>query len=84
MAKDVGTAIHKSIVVSFLPCLVAFLGFHPYMVPHFFKTVFCNFLVVTLRYHTKATSSFAFIILETCSCSSHVCKHSVMVVASTR
>ena len=59
MAKDVGTAIHKSIVVSFLPCLVAFLGFHPYMVPHFFKTVFCNFLVVTLRYHTKATVFFA-------------------------
>ena len=40
MAKDVGTAIRKSIVVSFLPCLVAFLGFHPYMVPHFFKMFF--------------------------------------------
>ena len=37
MAKDVGTAIHKSIVtvVLFLPCLVAFLGFYPYMVRHF-------------------------------------------------
>ena len=35
MAKDVGTAIHKSIVVTFLSCLVAFLGFHPYMVLHF-------------------------------------------------
>ena len=31
MAKDVGTAICKSIAVSFLPCLVAFLGFYPYM-----------------------------------------------------
>ena len=36
LAKDVGTAIHKRIVVLFLPCLVAFLGFHPYML-HFFK-----------------------------------------------
>ena len=38
MAKDIGTAIRKSIVVLFPPCLVVFLGFHPYMVPHFF----CN------------------------------------------
>ena len=36
LAKDVGTAIHKRIVVLFLPCLVAFMGFHPYML-HFFK-----------------------------------------------
>ena len=35
MAKDVGTAIRKSIVVSFLPCLVTFLTFHPYMLLHF-------------------------------------------------
>ena len=35
MEKDIGTAIRKSIVVLFLPCLVAFLGFHPYMVLHF-------------------------------------------------
>ena len=35
MAKDVGTAIRKSIVVLFLPCLVSFLRFHPYMVLHF-------------------------------------------------
>ena len=34
-AKDVGTAIRKSIVVTFLPCLVTFWGFHPYVVPHF-------------------------------------------------
>ena len=34
MANDVGTAIRKSIVVWFLPCLVAFLGYHPYMLPH--------------------------------------------------
>ena len=40
--KNGGTATHKSIVVSFLPCLVAFLGFHPYMVLHFF----CNFISV--------------------------------------
>ena len=36
MAKDVRTAIRKSIVVSFLPCLIAFLGFHPYMVLNVF------------------------------------------------
>ena len=34
MAKYVGTAIRKSIVV-FLPCLVTFLRFHPYMLLHF-------------------------------------------------
>ena len=44
MAKDVRTAIRKSIVVSFLPCLIAFLGFHPYMVLNVF---FCNL------YHNK-------------------------------
>ena len=30
MAKDIGMTIRKGIVVSFLPCLVAFWGFHPY------------------------------------------------------
>ena len=35
MAKDIGTAIRKSIVVLFLPCLVTFLRFHPYMLLHF-------------------------------------------------
>ena len=29
MAKDIGMTIRKSIVVSFLRCLVAFLAFHP-------------------------------------------------------
>ena len=37
MAKDIGMTIRKSIVVLFLPCLVAFLAFHPYMFFHFFK-----------------------------------------------
>ena len=36
MAKHVGMAILKSVMVSFLPCLVTFWGFHPYMVPNFF------------------------------------------------
>ena len=40
MAKDIGMTIRKGIVVSFLPCLVAFRGFHPYMFFHFFKS-FC-------------------------------------------
>ena len=46
LAKDVGTAIHKSIMMSFLPCLVAFLGFHPYMVPHFFLCFLCNLFLL--------------------------------------
>ena len=41
MAKDIGMTIRKGIVVSFLPCLVAFWGFHPYMFFHFFKMFFC-------------------------------------------
>ena len=40
MAKDIGMTIHKGIVVPFLPCLVAFWEFHPYMVFHFFKCFF--------------------------------------------
>ena len=43
MAKDVGTAIHKfkvAVVVSFLPCLVTFLGFHPTWFFIFFKCFF--------------------------------------------
>ena len=43
MAKDIGMTIRKGIVVSFLPCLVAFWGFHPYMFFHFFK---CFFLLL--------------------------------------
>ena len=44
MAKDIGMTIHKGIVVPFLPCLVAFGGFHPYMVFHFFK---CYLYLIT-------------------------------------
>ena len=40
MAKDIGMTIHKSIVVSFLPCLVSFLAFHSYMFFHIFFNVF--------------------------------------------
>ena len=47
MAKDIGMTIRKGIVVSFLPCLVGFWGFHPYMFFHFLKgyfvTCFCCF-----------------------------------------
>ena len=41
MAKDIGMTIRKSIVVSFLPCLVAFLAIHPYMLLFFFENVTC-------------------------------------------
>ena len=54
MAKDIGMTIRKGIVVPFLPCLVAFWGFHPYMFFHFFKcffvTCFCCFLWGGERY----------------------------------
>ena len=46
MAKDVGTVIRKSIVVSFLPCLVVF-----FRIPSlhgssfFFVTCFCRFFL---------------------------------------
>ena len=45
MAKDIGMTIRKGIVVSFLPCLVAFWGFHPYMFFHFLK---CFLLLVSV------------------------------------
>ena len=49
MAKDIGMTIRKGIVVPFLPCLVAFWGFHPYMFFHFFKCFFCYlFLLIFL------------------------------------
>ena len=38
MAKDIGMTIRKGTAVSFLPCLVAFWGFHPYM--FFYKYFF--------------------------------------------
>ena len=38
VGKDIGITIRKGIVVSFLPCLLAFWGFHPSM---FFQNVFC-------------------------------------------
>ena len=48
MAKDIGMTIRKGIVVSFLPCLVAFWGFHP---NRFFQCFFCYlFLLFLERY----------------------------------
>ena len=47
MAKDIGMTIRKGIAVSFLPCSVAFWGFHPCM---FFVTCFCCFLGGGERY----------------------------------
>ena len=46
MAKDIGMTIRKGIVVSFLHCLVAIRGFHPYMFVFIFNfvTCFCCFL----------------------------------------
>ena len=41
MAKYVGMTIGKGIAVSFLPCSVAFWGFHPYNVLSYFFMCFC-------------------------------------------
>ena len=41
MAKDIGMTICKSIVVSFLPCSVAFFGIPSLYVLSFFKMFFC-------------------------------------------
>ena len=43
VGKMAKMTIRKSNVVSFLPCLVAFWGFHPYMFFHFFL---CFFLLL--------------------------------------
>ena len=51
MAKDIGMTIRKGIVVPFLPCLVAFWGFHPYMFFHFLK---CFLLLWVLKYTVKS------------------------------
>ena len=47
MAKDIGMTICTSIVVSFLPCSVAFLAFHPYMFFYFLK---CFLLLVSVAF----------------------------------
>ena len=45
MAKDIGMTIRKGIAVSFLSCLGAFWGFHPYnYVLSFFLNVFFCYL----------------------------------------
>ena len=44
MAKDIGMTIRKGIVVPFLPCLVAFWGFHHYMFFHVFKCFFVTYM----------------------------------------
>ena len=49
MAKDIGMTIRKGIVVPFLPCLVAFGGFHPYMFFHFLKSFFVTCFFVGKR-----------------------------------
>ena len=46
MAKDIGMTIRKGIVVPFLPCLVAFWGFHPYMFFHFLKCFFVTYILL--------------------------------------
>ena len=53
MVKDIGMTIRKGIVVPFLPCLVAFWGFHPYMFFHFFFMFFCYLFLLFFRGEEK-------------------------------
>ena len=48
MAKDIRMTIRKGVVVPFLPCLVAFWGFHPYMFFHFLNVFLLLVSVVFL------------------------------------
>ena len=63
IGKDIGAAIYKSILVPFLPCLVALSGFHPYMFPHFLTVEltaelkfqpYLGFLDIVLSYRKTA------------------------------
>ena len=47
MAKDIGMTIRKGIVVPFLPCLVAFWGFH------LLKCFFCYFIYASGHINTE-------------------------------
>ena len=74
--KDVGMAICKSIVVVFLPCLVAFLGFHPYMLLHFSNNALLASLYSVSNYnvlmyygsHVQTSGTCSFVIVSTCTC----------------
>ena len=67
MAKDIGMTIRKGIVVLFLPCLVAFWGFHPYnMFFHFFKCFFITWyytFVVAMFYAEFKPTGFLDLLL---------------------
>ena len=54
-SMDEKQSTRKGIVVPFLPCLVAFWGFHPYMFFHFFK---CFFVTYILRWTAMPESVF--------------------------
>ena len=57
MAKDIGMTIRKGIVVSFLPCLVAFWGFHPYVLS-FFSFFFCYLFLLFFGGRRKVRMMF--------------------------
>ena len=68
MAKDIGMTIRKSIVVSFLPCLVAFLAFHPYS---FFKMFFCYLFLL----HFAGGGGGGEKIMDCCGCTAAACSY---------
>ena len=71
MAKDIGITICKSIVVSFLPCLVAFLAFHPFhfFLMFFFVTCFCCF------FGGQKT-------MDRCGCTVAACSYIIQTIAT--
>ena len=66
MAEDTGMTIRKSIVVSFLPCLVAFFGIPSLYVLSFFTNVFC-YLFLLLFWGEKT--------MDRCGCTAAACSY---------
>ena len=74
MSKDIGTPIRQSIVVLFLPCLVAVWGFHPHNLKC--DILQCMYLIVAKVIHSSTyyfvvhVTGITYVIMH--SCSAHV------------
>ena len=69
MAKCIGMTICKSIMVSFLPCLVAFLAFHPYI---FFQNVI-NFVTCFCCFFGGGGGGEK--VMDRCGCTAAACSY---------
>ena len=68
MSKDIGTPIRQSIVVLFLPCLVAVWGFHPYNLKC--DILQCMYLIVAKVIHSSncfVVHVITYVIMHSCS-----------------